>query len=377
MRVLYIHSSADNLAGSEMVLVKILERLDDGIHKIVALPEEGPFATLLRERGFEPHIVDLHVAETLDPRPRLRSIGQFFRLLGETRPHLIHASSATPVQYAWLPARVLGIPLTCHIQAPYARDELDACQVHRADRLFLVSHFLGEFFDERYRGKLEVVYSGIELPGLDRGSCRASLCEEFHLKPDAPLVGIVGQIIHRKGIDTLLTAGTRLVSRYPDVRILVAGNHHSEYGRELQALAHGLHIEDHVIWTGFRRDVPRLMAALDLLVVPSRSEGLGLVAAEALAAGTPVIASRTGGLREIVEEGDNGLLVPVDSVDALAHAIDQLLSDPDLRRRMGRSGQEMIRTQFSPAREIAHIRRIYEELVRAARRRPRSWISRG
>ncbi|MBA2246396.1 MAG: glycosyltransferase, partial [Gemmatimonadetes bacterium] len=122
-----------------------------------------------------------------------------------------------------------------------------------------------------------------------------------------------------------------------------------------------------VRWLGFREDVPAIMRALDLLVVPSHYEGFGLVVAEAMAAGTAVIATRTSNFPELITDGIEGRLVPPRDPPALAETILELLHDPELRARMGRAGRERVRREFTLERMLDRHEELLAEVVAEAR----------
>jgi glycosyltransferase involved in cell wall biosynthesis len=381
MKILYVHSSANNLAGSEMVLLKIIDRLDRRFEPLVILPERGPFLDCLRAEGIPTRVVGLGPGVLLNPLSRVRCILNFYLAARQERPALIHTSSVTPVQYAWPAARILDVPLVCHVQAPYDEQTLRGSRTVEADRIVLVSRYLGDHFrfDSRLEGKLQVIYSGIQIPSVDRAEARAQIATELGLSAGVPLVGMVGQVIRRKGIDVLFRAVRSLAVELPELRVLVVGNEATDHGDELKRLASELGIEQQVVWVGFRDDVPRFMAAVDVLAVPSRSEALGLVAAEALAAGTPVVASRVGGLVEVVEHDQTGYLVEVEDHEGLADHLARLLGDPTLRAEMGRRGRSRIEEIFDPGRSADTLHGIYLELTRgaaASARRPSDGIPR-
>lgn len=176
------------------------------------------------------------------------------------------------------------------------------------------------------------------------------------LPAGAVAVGFVGRIEARKGVRELATAWPRVAAAVPGAWLVVAGS--GVMDAELQAALAGA---PRVRWLGFRRDVPAVMRALDVLAVPSYTEGFGLVAAEALAAGVPVVASDIGALPEIVRDGQEGLLVPPRDAGALAEALVRLATDAALRRRMGEAGAARVRSEFSSARMVAR----YEQLLAA------------
>jgi glycosyltransferase involved in cell wall biosynthesis len=174
---------------------------------------------------------------------------------------------------------------------------------------------------------------------LDRTALRAA----FGLPPEQCLLGSVGRLIPQKGFDVLLPALARVLRQ--DVHLLVIGT--GEQESYLRAQAADLGLQDRVHFTGYRRDVPRLLGGLDLYVHASRFEGMPIALLEAMAAGCPVVASAVDGNRELIEDGIHGWLVPPEHVDALANAISVALSDPHEAQRRACAGQQRVAAQFS------------------------------
>lgn len=173
--------------------------------------------------------------------------------------------------------------------------------------------------------------------------------------PGAVVIGFVGRFDDRKGILDLARAWPVVAAALPDAHLVMVGKGPEEdAARTLLADAPRVH------WLGFRSDVPPVLSAMDVLAVPSHWEGFGLVAAEALAAGVPVVAANASSLPEIVRDGREGLLVPPKDSPALAAALIRLGGDAEARRAMGAAGRARVAAEFSLDRMIDR----YEELLR-------------
>jgi glycosyltransferase involved in cell wall biosynthesis len=154
----------------------------------------------------------------------------------------------------------------------------------------------------------------------------------------------------------------------PDVRVLIIGADDrlamwTSFTAELKVLAHDLGVLDDVIFTGYRADVPALLAACDVFALPSFEEPFGLVFLEAMAMKKPVVALDTGGTPEVVEHGKSGLLSPARDVPALAANLLRLIRDQALRERMGEYGRRQVETRFTPERMARDIEKVYEVLA--------------
>jgi glycosyltransferase involved in cell wall biosynthesis len=167
-------------------------------------------------------------------------------------------------------------------------------------------------------------------------------------------IATAAYIDHRKGIDVLVEACSKVSSA---IRLDVYGDGPDRLDLEARSKALGLH----AVWHGFVPDFRARRSDYDIFVLPTRGDNLPVAILEAMAAAAPVIATRVGGIPEEVIEGKTGLLVPPDDALALAEAIDQLTSHPDLRREMGTAGRELIGTVFHPARIAREMVKFYEQ----------------
>jgi glycosyltransferase involved in cell wall biosynthesis len=169
-------------------------------------------------------------------------------------------------------------------------------------------------------------------------------------KRDPVRIGVVGQVIPRKGHDVLLMALKRLRRQGLDFRLVVVGEGEAEFTKKLRASAIDWQLERFITWSGVIYDKQAIYEQIDVLAVPSRSEAFGLVAIEAGAAGLPVVASRVGGLQSIIVDGETGILVAPEAEGELADAIGRLITDPKLRRAMGEAGRRRVESQFGADR---------------------------
>lgn len=201
--------------------------------------------------------------------------------------------------------------------------------------------------------RVRVIHNGIDTAALD-----ATAAAELGLPPGALAIGFVGRFDERKGILDLARAWPAVAAALPDAHLVMVGKGPQEdRARALLADA------PRVRWLGYRRDAAAVMRALDVLAVPSHWEGFGLVAAEALAVGTPVVAAEASSLPEIVRHGAEGLLVPPRDPAALADALVTLGRDGKMRARMAAAGIQRIRTHFSLDAMIGRYERVLREVV--------------
>ena len=207
-------------------------------------------------------------------------------------------------------------------------------------------------------GSITVIPNGIDLARLREAASAAPR----DARAAATLrVGCVGRLERVKGVEYFLRAVALLVAQRPDARYVVAGSGSCE--RELKALAAELGLAGLVEFAGYVDSAPSLLASLDVVVVPSLSEASGLTAMEAMAVGVPVVASFVGGLPEVIESGESGLLVPPADAEALARAVARLLDNPELSRRLAAEARRRADQRFGVERMVSAYLAVYEELA--------------
>lgn len=205
---------------------------------------------------------------------------------------------------------------------------------------------------------VEVLYHGVDGSAVRLGaSARAAAREHLGIASDALVVGTVGNLAPKKAHDVLLDAFARLRPRAPAPLLLVVGSGPLE--GDLRAQATRLGLGDRVRFLGRRDDVQEILPAFDVFALASRHEGLGLAVVEALAAGIPCVAAASQGLREVLRDGRDGLMVPPGDPTALAAAIDRLLDDDDLRRSFAEIGPERA-TSFSMTSAVNRLEVLYD-----------------
>jgi glycosyltransferase involved in cell wall biosynthesis len=169
--------------------------------------------------------------------------------------------------------------------------------------------------------------------------------------------------VELKGIEYLLRAAALLRHEFPALRVEIAGA--GPHYDKLKAVATETGLSQRVAFLGWIDDLAGLLPRWDVFVMPSREEGFGIAALDAMAAGLPVVASDVGGIPELVEDGKTGWLVPPGDDDALASRLRPLLANPELRRSMGAAGYVRARDHFAAARMVEAFAQLYDELVRA------------
>lgn len=232
-----------------------------------------------------------------------------------------------------------------------------------------ISDYIHDFVIETENAPEDKVYTvkyGIEhqrVPSAKLDQARQALIDELGLDSNTILLGMACRLTEQKGIKYALQALKTILHDYPDTVLVIAGS--GELQHELIHQVAELEITDNVYFLGWREDVPQLMMAFDIFLMPSLWEGFGLVALEAMRVRTPVIASHVSAIPEVVEHEQTGLLVPPKNSEALAEAIQSLLADRSLRVHMGMVGEDRVEQYFTVDRMADETVSIYRHFVPA------------
>jgi len=232
---------------------------------------------------------------------------------------------------------------------------MERVAVRRADRVVVVSHDMARAVASQGipSSKIQVIHNAC-LVGPERG-------DHAWNAEASPVVGVIGRLSPEKGVDLALRVHSKVTQQLPSVRLLIVGE-----GPERVALeghAERLGISHSVCWAGYREDITEVYRQLTLLLIPSRSEGLPNVALEAMGHGIPVVATSVGGIPEVVNDGESGLLAPPDDAEGLARHVLSILKDPSLHRRLGQEARQEMASRFSLEARLQALRGMYERVL--------------
>jgi L-malate glycosyltransferase len=283
--------------------------------------------------------------------------------LQNEQPALIHSNDLPTHRAISDAARGLGVPMICHHRGVFDGSAMDWFLKFPASRHLFVSDALCEELCARSRRlracPKSVVYDGVPIPQARTASSRAAARARIGVPIDSVVVTFAGRLVPVKGVDTLLQAWAQVRNRIGEsAELLLVGGDAGGPGNARKLADLDAELNTRARFVGHQVDVNPWLHAADVAVVPSLLEPLGLVAIEASAEGLPVVASRVGGLSEIVVDGVTGVLVPPGDPNALSAALIRLLEDPDLRRRLGDQARRRCQERFSIA---AHVRAILDQ----------------
>ncbi|SCZ65906.1 glycosyltransferase [Thiohalomonas denitrificans] len=372
-KVLHLRCSGGFLGAESVVMELACHSPEFGYEPIICVPYDvgDPVPDLVsvsKEAGIR--TIPLPCRSRLD----LSVLKQLAHLVRDDGVDIVHAHGYREDIHAAL--AIVGTPLvaTNHLWKRSNRTLrlyawLDRQALRRFDRIVAVSRPILEEMNTLGlpAHKLVHIANGVDAdrfaaPTPEREASRTRL----GLGPESQIIGMVSSLTAEKGHRFALEALARLRERFARTRLVVVGD-----GPELpalQALAEDLGIADRVHFAGRRDDIPALLPALDLFLLPSLTEGLPMAMLEAMAAGIPVIASRVGDVGSVIEEGRSGITVPPGDVAALSAAMEALLASPQTLRNTGNAGRARVREGFSSAAMAQSYCELYDGCLREGRR---------
>lgn len=291
------------------------------------------------------------------------------RELGALRPALVHSNTTKMHLIAGAAARLRRLPVVWHMRDLLTESAARGWLARAVRRIRPEVIAISEAVAGQFAGlpcRVHLIPNGIPLERFAPGPPPENLREELGLPPGAPLACVVGRLTPWKGHQALLRAWMQVIEALPEARLLVVGEvafWDAAYEQELRDLATALKVGDRVLWLGFRDDVADLLRLSDLLVLPSVDEPFGRVIIEAMAVERPVVATASGGVPEIVVEGETGLLVPPHEHGPLAEAIVAVLGDPASAASMGVAGRKRALERFDVRRVASQVEGLYSELL--------------
>lgn len=383
-RIAYVNHTG-NVSGAEKVLMSMLRGIDRARYEPILLcPADGGLAEEAKTVGV-PWLPLPAVSARFTKRPD-RLLKSLMELWGAVRtlrrsmralaPDLIHANTVRAGITASLATIGMGGIMIWHVHDALPRHPLSTlirlfAYLDRRTRVIAVSHATAWRFcgDIPFKGRVRTIHNGTDLTRFPlKRKRQCAFRETLGISEKEFLVCAIGQICARKGLLELLSGFHRISEQAPQMHLVFVGaavfQHEEKYQESLIAAAAAPGIAGRVHFTGALRDVYPVLEAADLLVLNSREEPFGLVLIEAMSAGTPVLATRVGGVPEIVTDSENGWLVESGDIDALSLKLLQLSRDEAALENAARVARAATCPQFSMERFYERLMKFYADLDR-------------
>ncbi|GIV15461.1 MAG: glycosyl transferase group 1 [Armatimonadota bacterium] len=295
------------------------------------------------------------------------TLRRLVRVVREQRIDIIHTHLTRAAYYGLLLGLVTRKPVVSTVHV-FTSDPAYRWLSRLGNPLIAVSEAVRRWLIEYGvpASEVQTVYNATDFVSLNGENANAPLevRDEFGLPPNSKLIGVFAKVTPIKGQDLLLEALPQVLRLHPSVHVLFVGSMEGDFARHTRQRAKELGLLPHVTFTGLRADVARLMQAVDVVTLPSRSETFGMAVLEAMALGKPVVATRVGGLPELVRDGETGMLVDLTAA-SLAHALNELLTSADLRHRLGQTARTFACQYYTPERMVSHIEAVYARVLTA------------
>ena len=370
MRVIHI-SKVTGIAGSEGHLLRLLPGLMvQGIDAQMVILEEP-------ERPADSYVAALETRNVPTTRLPIRShadiqlpglLRQHFR---NAQPDLVHTHLIHADLYGLPAANRAGVAHAIssrHNDDAFRRQPLirwlNQRAMGKANRVIAISEAVGRFVrnvEGITADKVVTVHYGLEPPKIPLNA-RADARARLGIANDVLLIGAFGRLVAQKGFDVLLDAAARVREAHPAMQLVIVGD--GPLRADLEAQAASLNLGDTVTFAGWIDDARTLMPACDIITVPSRWEGFGLVTLEAMGYSVPLVASRASALPEIIINGETGLLVPPEDARTLADALTRLFADSSLRDQLGKAGCDRLHDTFSVERMVQATLDVYQSVLK-------------
>ncbi len=365
IRLLFLVNSPPVMAGVEKTVLLLLEHINRKYFDVrVILNGYGPFYEELCARNQDVEVIESNIKYS----PKFVTA---LRKSLEERPAdvvQLHLSRFYAPVLNKLGCKIVErLNMTRHGSAFYLLKNkwLDRKTAHWINKFIVVSESLREQFLVRGypADKLVRVYNGVDIPpgNMDR----TKLKKELGISQNVPMVGIAGRLTQQKGIDTFLKAASGISSSVFGVEFVVVGD--GELRGKMERLATQLKLDKKVKFIGYRKDILDVMASFNILLYPSRWEPFANTILEAMAVGTPVVASNVGGNAEAIEDGETGFLFPADNAKEAATVVTRLLDDPEQLKIVAANAKRSVRKYSVAAMANGH-QQVYWDLAKEAGR---------
>lgn len=361
MKILFLTTHV-NTGGITSYILTLGEALVKSGHQVIVASSGGDCELILQGVGIRHFKVNIRTKSELHPKLWLSS-GPLKRLISKEKVDIIHAQTRVTQVLGSFLSRATGVPMitTCHgFFRPRWFRRTFPCWGHAVIAISkpVAKHLNSDFGVPE--SKIRLIANGIDLNRFIMTNEKRRQAARQVLKiGDFPLIGIIARLSDVKGIDVLIKAMPIILKKAPSAKLLIAGEGPEE--AELKKLAEDLSLTAHVYFKSTINKTHELLPAFDVFAMPSLMEGLGLSVMEAQACGIPVVASRIGGLIDLIEDGKSGYLVPSNDPSALAEKITEALSNPQRSKAMAEQARSNIEQHFSAQNMLQQTLGVYEQ----------------
>lgn len=365
--ILYLHNESV-MGGAEISLLNLVKRLNKELFiPHFACSKEGPFIDELRKIKIPPDFVQFPSIRWPNPVQICSTIRSLIDIIKKKQINLIHSNQPRSNLFGAIAAKIKTVPIVWHERC-LERGRFDSDNIFSflPDRIICNSGAVKNRFTKgaKTATKIRTIINGVDLREFNPELNGSIIRKEFNIDEDEPIIGTIGRIDPEKGYECFLESARIILQDFKNVRFLVVGgaNNPSLEG-SLYEMSVEKGIDKKTIFTGFRRDIPQLLASMDVVVLPSEIDACSRVLFESMAMRKPLVAANAGGTPEIVQDGITGLLVKPGDSSGMARCIKKLLDDKYLAEQYGNAGRKRVETMFTIERNIRETENVYLELL--------------
>ncbi len=367
--ILYLHNESI-MGGAEVSLLNLIKGLNKKLFRPhFTCSKEGPFIDELREMEIYPDFVQFPSIKWPNPVKICNTIRNLIHIIEKKHINLIHSNQPRSNLFGAIAAKIKNVPIVWHERClESGRFDSDRIFSFLPDRIICNSNAVRNRFVKMgvINAKIRTIINGVDLtefsPELNGNVIRS----EFKIDEDEPIIGTVGRIDPEKGYEYFLESARIVSQDFKNVRFLVVGEAFNNPSLEesLYEMSVEKGIDKKTIFTGFRRDIPQILASMDVVVLPSEIDACSRVLFESMAMKKPVVATNVGGTPEIVQDGITGLLVKPRDSSSMAKCIMKLLNNKYLAEQYGNAGRKRVEEMFTVERNIEETEKVYFELLK-------------
>lgn len=364
LTILILYSHPWKFGGGETYVLSLMQQLVKGGHHVILVTDDSVKFDL-------PFPGVMHYPLTFRSKNPLDFIRTYIKLKRIAQKHdidIIHAQQRTAGYFAAAIKKQLNIPFVITLHDIWHRAPFKNMHGKIFKNVIAVSEYMRRQFIETFSANPDhvvTIYNGVdEKKYHDETSLRvrgADFRQQFSILPEENVVAIIGRVTKAKGHFDLIAAVDNIRNLTSSFRVLIIGDGPDVKG--LKQFIHEKKLEDKIIFTGFQSDIPGIMMAADIVVLPSYREAFGLSIVEATLAKKPVIASAVGGIVEIIDDKVNGLLIEPRNIDQLSEGLKQLLTDRGLRQKLGQAGYHTAIEKFTLAKMTSNTELYYKQVI--------------
>ncbi len=356
----------ERLGGGEKSFSELVKGLDRQVFRPVVIgPQAGLFRETMETTGLKYYPLPLGESAKIGIIGLYNIVRAIREIVKAEQITLLYACTIKSLLLGRLGTCGKSIPAIWHVRTMKTHGMLDWLIPVLAARIITISEAVKGKIPNFYKKRTTVLPNAINLAEAGQKSIEFDFRKRYNISSDTILFGVIGRIAQEKGQSYFIEAAARIAPEYPKARFILAGEpflaEDNKYQAHLKDLAQSLGIADKLIWPGYAPNIWPVIGALDIVVVPSLREGFGRILVEAMAMGKPIIASRIGGIPEIVQDRQEALLVTAGDSALLAQAMREILADANLRQALAQNGKKTAQSKFGLELYHDKIHKIFQE----------------